>query len=370
MRVTFRRNFLEFSIGQYACFLICLLLMAVVPIARYHKIFGADIPTEETEDKVETITVLDSGETVINTTEIGKKIVGYSGPTPVEIYLRDGKIEKIRVLENHETPEFLGSVINSDLLESLDGMTLEEASKARLDAVSGATYTSNGIIGNIKQGVSFALDSDNMPVNHDATANADFNLLKFIITIVVILGGAIVPLFFNNKRYRIFQLILNTVVLGLWGGTFICYSLMVSFLSNGIGKIILIPVVLMLVTAFIYPMFGKTNHYCLWLCPYGSIQELAGKIWKKKFQLPVKTVKALSIFRNALWFALMWLLWTGLWMDWMGYEPFAAFFFTDASPIVLGIAGGFLILSIFIQRPYCRFVCPTGTLFKLAEGRK
>lgn len=363
-----KRLTLQFSIGQYVCFALCLLLMLVVPISHSHKIIGIDLQKSDEAEVSETMIEDDGGALVINTTEIGKKIIGYTGPTPVEIKVVDGKIAKITALPNNETPEFFGAVRNSNLLESLDGMTLREAAGAKLDAVSGATYTSNAVIQNIKAGINYGLDEHNAPAKRaDAPSALD---LKFYFTLAIILCGAVIPLFFKNRVYRIIQLILNVGIIGFWGGTFISYSLMVSYLTNGITKVVLIPVCLMLVTAFIYPMFGRIDHYCNWLCPYGSIQELAGKCFKWKLSVSPRVARGLDIFRNVLWFGLMWLLWTGLWLDWMGYEPFAAFFFLDASPVVLGIAGGFLLLSFIVRRPYCRFVCPTGSLFKLSEGRK
>jgi polyferredoxin len=30
----------------------------------------------------------------------------------------------------------------------------------------------------------------------------------------------------------------------------------------------------------------------------------------------------------------------------------------------------FVALSLFVQRPFCRFVCPMGTLFKLTQNAK
>ena len=60
-------------------------------------------------------------------------------------------------------------------------------------------------------------------------------------------------------------------------------------------------------------------------------------------------------------------MWIGLWFTWVEYEAFSAFIFESASPIVIGIAFVFVLLSLAIPRPYCRFVCPTGTLFKIAQ---
>lgn len=352
------------SIGQYICLIICLMLMLVVPIWRDHKLFGINLPSEEVE-KIETLRETDQG-IIINTTEICKDIIGYNGPTPVELTINDGKIVNVVPLQNQETPEFYGAVRNSDILESLDGLTLADAIDKNIEGVSGATYTSNAIIANMKAGVAYAI-KDN--VAHVAKKADDEKIsVKFIITIIIILAGGIVPLFFKDTRYRTLQLVLDVLLLGFWGGTFISYSLMMSYLTNGITQLAMIPVALMLIAAFIYPLFGKKNHYCLWMCPYGAFQELLGKCVKTKIKMSRGLIKFLNFFREALWFVLMWLLWTGLWFDWMGYEPFAAFFFTDASVVTLSIAGAFLILSFFIQRPYCRFVCPTGSLFKFAEG--
>lgn len=348
---------------QCICFAVCLMLMLVVPFWHDHKVIGINISTGGDEEKVETITPTDNG-FVINTSEIGKDIMGYRSTTPVEIIVADGKITKIKPLPNNETPEFIGAVRNSDLFETLDGKTLQEAAGTHIDAVSGATYTSNAVIANIKTGVDYALH-ENLTSARKEPAPLD---AKFWITIAVILAGGIIPWFVKNKKYRLLQLALNVGILGFWGGTFLCYSLITGYLANGIHSVLLIPTVLMLVAAFIYPFFGRKNYYCLWMCPYGSLQELLGNCLRFKIKIPVKVMKALNFFRQALWFVLMWLLWTGLCFDWMGYEPFAAFFFKDASLGVLIIAGVFLLLSLVVQRPYCRFVCPTGSLFKFAEG--
>lgn len=361
------KNILRLEIGQYVSFVICMMLMLVVPIWRDHKIFGINLGKQD-DEKVETLQTFPDGTVVINTTDIGKKIMGYGGPTPVEIKIKDGVIEKITPLTNQETPEFFGAIRNSDLFESLNGKTLPEALNTPIDGVAGATYSSNAIINNIRSGISYAVASEDLIV---AKEKENEKLpLKFYITIVIIVAGGIVPLFLKDSRYRILQLILNVLLLGFWGGTFISYSLMTSYLTNGITKVVMIPTALMLIAAFIYPMFGKKNYYCVWMCPYGSLQELLAKCVKFKIKISARWIQGLTIFREVLWFVLMWLLWTGLWFDWMGYEPFAAFFFMDASVVTLSIAGGFLILSFFIQRPYCRFVCPTGSLFKFSEGSR
>ena len=89
----------------------------------------------------------------VNTTDIAKDVEGFNGPTPVEISVVKGKITRIKLLPNQETPNFLQLVVDAGLLKALDGKTVEEASKVKLDAVTGATYSSKAIIENIQRGL-------------------------------------------------------------------------------------------------------------------------------------------------------------------------------------------------------------------------
>ena len=89
----------------------------------------------------------------VNTTELAADVLGFNGPTPVEISICKGVITDIKVLPNQETPRFLQTVLESGLLKSLIGKTPEEARNAKLDAVTGATYTSTSLIENIRRGL-------------------------------------------------------------------------------------------------------------------------------------------------------------------------------------------------------------------------
>ena len=70
------------------------------------------------------------------------------------------------------------------------------------------------------------------------------------------------------------------------------------------------------------------------------------------------------MFRKILFGVLMFLTLTGIFSAWTDYELFTAFIWQSASVVVIIIAILFVVLSVFVPRPYCRFVCPTGTVFK------
>ena len=192
---------------------------------------------------------------------------------------------------------------------------------------------------------------------------------KTIAGLLVVLLAAIVPLFYRNKHYRTVQLLLNVIVLGFGCGTFLSWSLFVNYMSSGIHFWASLIPIIMLITAFIYPLFGKKNYYCTNVCPCGAIQDIAAKTKNKKWRLSINMVKRLNAFRKFLFAALLVLTLAGVGLEWMDYEVFTAFIFQSASAVVLVLGCVFLVLSFFVARPYCRFVCPTGTLFRVIERR-
>ena len=74
-------------------------------------------------------------------------VEGYNGPTPVVIaFGPDDRILGTMLLEHDETPSFARRVEKAGLYESWNGKTAEEALAEEVDAVSGATYTSEAVI--------------------------------------------------------------------------------------------------------------------------------------------------------------------------------------------------------------------------------
>ena len=345
-------------------FIICLVLMAGIAVRQNHKLLGHELREVQQDSMASEYTLLKNDTVCLSTEKLAKDVTGYGGATPVKIYLKEGRVVKVEPMENEETLGFFELLGEEGLFDKWNGMTPQEAVKAQVDAVSGATFSSEAVIENVRRGMQYVQDAKIIP------PPIDYSKLfspKTIAVVIVILASAILPLFIRSKRYRWVQLLLNVVVLGCWGGSFLSYTLFVNYLSNGISWTAVIPI-LLLVIAFIYPLFGKSNYYCTWVCPLGSLQEIAGRVNRRwKWSVPLRVAKGLNYFREALWVLLMILMWAGVWTQWMDYELFSAFLFKQASMPVLVMAGLFIVLSFFVNHPYCRFVCPTGTLFRMSQ---
>ena len=90
---------------------------------------------------------------VVNTTDLCKNVIGYDGPTPLKISVVKGVVVKVEALPNTESPSYFKLVLDSGLLQTVLGKKPAEAAKMPLDAVSGATYSSEAVIENLRAGL-------------------------------------------------------------------------------------------------------------------------------------------------------------------------------------------------------------------------
>lgn len=89
--------------------------------------------------------------TVLLSEPYSEPVKGYNGPTPLFIALdAENRIMQVVLLDNHETPRFAQRVANGGLYQSWNGLTVEEALDKKVDAISGATYTSEGVKNSLK----------------------------------------------------------------------------------------------------------------------------------------------------------------------------------------------------------------------------
>ena len=91
----------------------------------------------------------EDGVFVINTTTLGKDVEGYAGPTPLKVFIKNNKIEKIEFLKSQETPKYYLKVKKA-LAEKWNGLKVKDASKQQVDAVTGATFSSEAVIKNVQ----------------------------------------------------------------------------------------------------------------------------------------------------------------------------------------------------------------------------
>ena len=91
----------------------------------------------------------ENGVYIIDTTELGKDVEGYQATTPLKVYIKNNKVEKIEFLKSLETPKYYVKVKKA-LLEKWNGLSVKDARVQQVDAVTGATFSSEAVVKNVQ----------------------------------------------------------------------------------------------------------------------------------------------------------------------------------------------------------------------------
>lgn len=132
--------------------------------------------------------------------------------------------------------------------------------------------------------------------------------------------------------------------------------------------------VLMAIGVGLAILFGPV--FCGWVCPLGTVQEWVAKWGKKLFKrrynhfVPPKIDNALRYVR---YLVLAWVIYvtaTSGTLIFAEYDPYFAlfnFWSTEVSWTALGILGITLGLSLFVERPWCKYACPYGAVLGISN---
>ncbi len=185
-------------------------------------------------------------------------------------------------------------------------------------------------------------------------------LLKLIV-MAALSGVALGFVAVRGFQYRKWLLVLSVGVAGFYMAGLLCPLCAVQnvFLkwNTGYLLLLLLPVVTTL-------LVGRV--YCGYVCPYGALQELlhvrrwAPRIperWRRPFTWLKYAVLAFLVV-NVL------ITHTEILRE---MTPFKALFALSGTPLTIGLAAGFAVLSVFTWRPFCEALCPLGALLSIAS---
>ncbi len=302
------------------------------------------------------------------------RINGYGGPVQLLVYTDPGgTLLNYEVMANRETPAYL-RMVQARKARVLGRNLFAPDPFAGVDAVSGATISSNAIVWILEAaGRGFAVNALHKPMVGPAPPGAtatdtrnrgvrDFAVLSLLMAAAVclrfrpglwrrrallavslIVGGVLL-----NEQFSMQQVAtlaeLNAGAIGLTGAFFL---------------LAFVPLAAML--------FG--NVYCGYVCPFGALQELVGDLVPDGLGVPDKSawryaraVKYVFLFCLLLLYAV-----TRDGAVLRGDLLITLFGGAREHPALI-LAGVVLVLSLLSPRFWCRNLCPAGAFLSLCNG--
>ena len=309
---------------------------------------------------------------LIHSDALTPQVGGYGGPLRLALLLReDGTLVDFRMVRHYETPSYLRRI--KRWLETLKGRNITQPEPlAKVDGVSGATYTSYAVLQTLRQaGPVFAEKVLHQEVERQASMAGRILRIQGVAFGLILL----LPLLLRRMPRRALlwvRLGWLALVLGFLG-----FHLNIQFSLHEVLSLARgecppaawsAPFLRTMVVPLLVLLLG--NYYCGWLCPFGAAQELAALLCPPRWRLdPRKTIwRWTRCLKYILLAAAVIALICG-WSDRaQRADPLVTCFSGFADRPVLSYAVALLLAAVFFGRFWCRNLCPAGAFLGWLGG--
>jgi len=187
------------------------------------------------------------------------------------------------------------------------------------------------------------------------------------VVLLVVLGLSSYLVLKKRSRRAIFILmVFSLVYFGFWRKGCVCP---IGATQNIVLSIFDRDYVVPVVTAvfFLSPLvftlfFGRT--FCAAVCPLGALQDFVLLSAHGGVSVPNWLESGLRLFAYVYLGMAVLFAATGSAFIICRYDPFVSFFRLSGNFNILVLGACFLVVGVFIGRPYCRFVCPYGVILR------
>ena len=289
---------------------------------------------------------------------------GYGGDMHMAILVdTTGRVEDLLIIKHNETPSFINKVVRKGLLKNLKGspFTTTFDPSGGVDAVTGATYTSDAIIECARRGSRQVASKElgwEVPEELPSPFRVGIPEIALLLLYTIALLGVYTQ-FRYKKILRWATLFASLVVLGFWFSVPLTLSRINLFLlgywpdwhDNLYWYILVFGFFLILIVT-------RKNIYCSWICPLGAIQDGLGLVGKARPRFPDQVNKTAKwIQRGVAFLAIVLALYFRTPVK-VNYEIFGVSLSLTGATYLFIMTGVFFIASLFIKRPWCNYLCP------------
>ncbi len=300
------------------------------------------------------------------TSNIPPQVSGYGGELDVLVGIDpSGAITGIKILSHNETPQIMQKLLGSGFLSRFTGHKAGD-NFADIEAVSGATISSQAIVDDIKTSAA-AVAAALAGKGGEAGGYVSARTLPWlhagaaIIMIGLCIASVLRP---SVKKLRAIALVFSVIVIGLWLNTPITIGDIVDVRNFAVSWAAKLPLAILMAFA-LAASFWRGNLYCSYICPFGALQQGAAELMPAKCRPSDRMQRSLGWLR---WFVAIATIYAIAGMGSYAFreiEPFALCFSRDPDLTTIIQTATVLAAALFVRRIWCRFFCPTGLVLDL-----
>jgi len=294
--------------------------------------------------------------------------VGYGGPLIAGIKARrtdDGaRLNEILVLAHKETPAYMERINRSNFFRQFAGKSVTDnfIIGDDIDAISGATVTSEGFSAAVREAVHQGAVQHLKLAPTWVEPSWHFGINEIIlITLFVLAFYSVYRRDRLAKYVRYLVMVGSLVFVGFYANASLNLGNIAGIFMGYIPSPRQYPIWWIMMTGALgsVVILGR-NIYCHKICPFKVVQDLLQKISGVKLRIkPEVQRKSRALIFFLSWIALV-LIFLSAHPALGSYEPFAMMFSLEGLGIQWYILPAALLGSLFVPSFWCRLFCPVG----------
>lgn len=306
------------------------------------------------------------------TNQVDPEVKGYAGEISVLAGVdSSGTVTGVRLVDHDETPSYMRDVVESGFLERLAGRKLG-ADLAGVDAVTGATITSNAIREDVlRSGALVYQDEFGVAIEGLSPPPGFLSSLSAPRALAMLgaMGIAVAAFMWRSFRAgRAISLAAGLLVVGLYCNLPLSTAHFTNLVSLRIPSPSNAPLILLLVFVFATGLIFRSRVYCDYLCPFAAVQEAAYALSKRKTSVSDVVWRGSTILRHLLLFAIALVVAIGGYHAAAAMEPYVFLFNPGRDLLPWIYVGAVIIAALFVRRFWCRVFCPCGACVELVAS--
>lgn len=306
------------------------------------------------------------------TDQVDPEVKGYVDEISLLVGLdAKGTVTGVRLLDHEETPSYMRTIVNSGFLERFAGRKLG-AELAEVDAVTGATITSNAIREDILQGGALlAADHFEIEIAGISRSPGFFESVLGPRSLAMLGAMGLAVAAFLSRSFRpgrALSLGAGLVVLGIYCNMPLSTVHFTNLASLKLPSPSNAPLILLMGFVFVTGLLLRSRVYCDYLCPFAAIQEAIYALSGRRGNMSERTWRGSTLLRHVLLFVIAILVAVGGYRAVGAMEPYV-FLFNPGSDVLPWIyVAAAVAAAFFVRRFWCRVFCPCGACVELVAS--
>jgi Na+-translocating ferredoxin:NAD+ oxidoreductase RnfG subunit len=327
-------------------------LKEIAPDTRFSEKQG-DPPHYKSQDNI----------AAFNSYDIVPSIRGYAGPIKLLLALNsNGEITGIRILEHKESESYVRYMLTPGYLKQFLGKKINDPFEAGsdIDAISRATVSVNALAATVRDSSREVASKVYGLEVKGGQGRERFNIGWILYSLLFLAALTFYYVTKRSKRLlkaRDVTLLLGIALIGLYlAAPFSILSIfnlvLLRFSSSILWYVILISVIV--------SIFLSGRFYCGWLCPFGALAELIGRLPFKKWEISIESDDRWRNLKYLLLGVIIVIALTSGNVEYGNYETYVTLFSLHGNTLTWLLVTAMLTTNLRVERFWCRYLCPVA----------